>query len=186
VDSTGYVTVGSIWGGYGFTISNNNNATTPTCSPATTVTPLCNSAGCTPQFSGQIFGTIGACTLGTSTYQGYAAASWNVNQPRSGTTGGTWVVPSTGGITVTFSNPDNVSTRFQLQDPTGTTQWCSPVQSGVEIPWGAFVTNCWLGGTTQSQLPSGQAIGQAAFMVPQTILTGGMPYNICIQNMTIQ
>jgi hypothetical protein len=186
VDSTGYVTVGSTWGGYGFTFSNNNSPTTPTCSPATTVTPLCNTAGCTPVFTGQFFGTVGACTLGTSQYLGFAAAGWTVNQARGTTTSGTWTVPATGGITVTFTNPDAVSTRLQLTDPTGTIQWCSSVQSGVEIPWGAFVTNCWVGGTPQNPLVAGQAIGQGALEVIQTTLTGGTPYNICIQNMSIQ
>jgi hypothetical protein len=186
VDSTGYVTVGSTWGGYGFTFSNNNDPTTPMCSPATTVTPLCNTSGCSPAFNGQFFGTIGACTLGTSPYVGFAAASWYVNQPRAGTTAGTWTVPATGGVTVTFTNPDASATRFQLQDPDGTTQWCAVLQSGVEIPWGAFLTNCWTGGTPQNALLAGQAIGQAAVEVVQTSLTGGTPYDICIQNITIQ
>jgi hypothetical protein len=187
VDSTGYVTVGTTWGGYAFTVSNNNDPTTPSCNPATTVTPLCNDSGCTPQFTGEFFGVVGVCSLGTAQYQGFAFAGWSVNQARGSTTAGSWAVPGTGGITVTFSNPDATpGMRLQLQDPAGTTQWCSPLESGVQIPWQAFLTNCYPGGTPQNALPAGQLIGQAAVDVAQTTLTGGTPYNICIQNIVIQ
>jgi hypothetical protein len=186
VDSTGYVTVGSTWGGYGFTVSNNNDTVTPTCSPPTTITPLCNTAGCTPAFTGQFFGSVGVCSQGTSQYVGFALAAWNVNQAKGSTTAGTWTVPATGGVTVTFTNPDAAPVRFQVQDPNGTTQWCATLQSGVQIPWGALLTNCYPGGTPQNPLTAGQLIGQAGVIVPQSTLSGGTPYNICIQNITIQ
>jgi hypothetical protein len=148
---------------------------------------LCNTAGCTPTFTGEFFGTVGVCTLGTTQYEGFVLASWSVNQARGSTTVGTWAVPATGGVTVTFTNPDAAPiVRFQLQDPAGTTQWCAPLQSGVEIPWGSFLTNCYTGGTPQNPLPTGQLIGQAAVAVVQPTLSGGTPYNICIQNVTIQ
>jgi hypothetical protein len=187
VDTTGYVTVGTTWSGYGFTVSNNDIANTPACSPATTVTPLCNTAGCTPTFTGEFFGTVGVCTLGQAKYQGFVLAAWYVNQARGSSPVGTWTVPATGGITVTFINPDAAPVvRFQLQDPTGATQWCAPLESGVQIPWGAFLTQCWAGGQ-QNPLTAGQLIGQAAVVVVQpTLEGGGTPYDICIQNITIQ
>jgi hypothetical protein len=187
VDSTGYVTVGSTWGGYGFTVSNNNESPSPMCSPATTVTPLCNTAGCTPGFTGEFSGTVGVCTLGTSEYQGWAEASWNVKQARgSGTTAGSWNVPASGGITITFTNPDAATVRLNLLDSTGTTQWCADLHSGVEILWSSLVTNCWVGGTPQTPLTAGQAIGQASVEVTQTSLVSSQTYDICIQNITIQ
>ena len=178
--------MGSIWGGFGYTVSNNNDAVTPACNPATTVNPECTSTGCTSPFTGEFYGIIGVCSQGTSQYVGFAYEGWKVNQSRAGGTPGTWPVPASGGITLTFTNPDNVTTRLELQDPTGTTQWCSPVQTGVQIPWGSFVTNCYTGGSPQNQIPAGQLIGAADLVVVQSTLAGGQQYNICLQNITIQ
>ena len=62
---------------------------------------------------------------------------------------------------VKVANPDAAPVvRFQLQDPAGTTQWCAALESGVEIPWGALLTNCWSGGSPQIPLQAGQLIEQ--------------------------
>lgn len=192
LSSSGYLTVGAspnVWQGYAFTaVDTDVTTTTVTCTGgASTVSPVCTSAACTPALNGSFSGTLSAC----SDYATFAMFGWNLNQPMatSGAAppGAAWPVPATGGVTITFSNTDPSNTvRLQVQDNSGTAagRWCTTLTSGVEVPWTSLVTNCWTGGTPQTPLAAGTGIYQAAVEVVGTN-SATTPYNICVSNITL-
>jgi len=172
----GYLMAG-LWMGYGFT------ATDP---GAATITPDCTS-GCTPPFTGTDFCMTGKVT-GRTDYSGFAMLGWNVNQAAtSGSTMDTWMVPSSGGVTVTVvNNPPTVALRLQLQgtDPhSSTDRWCAPLVSGQQIKWSDFKTNCYTGGTPQNALTPGTAIQQGSVLVPG--LQTDLPFDVCLIDIQI-
>jgi len=176
VADNGFVTAGP-WTGAGFT------ATEPA---GATITPDCSSGTeCTPPFAGTEFCMKGTVP-GTPTYAGFAMLGWNVNQPM-GAMPDVWMVPASGGITVTVANaPPGPPLRVQLQgvdpkDPAG--RWCAPLASGKPILWTDFKTNCWTGGTPQTPLAAGTAIQQSSIMVPG--MTGDVPYDVCLIDITV-
>jgi len=172
------VTVGTQWSGDGFTADDQSGASPDkTCTPATgsTITPTCSTTGCTPALTGEFSGTVAPCT----DYAGFAMLGWNV----AATATGTWSIPATGGVTITFTNTNSAATvRFQVQDATGD-QWCAPLTSGVEIPWSSLKTKCW--GTAGTALTAGTAIQQAMVEVVGNATTA-VPYDICVQSVAIQ
>jgi len=172
----GYLMAGP-WMGYGFT------ATDP---GAATITPDCTS-GCTPPFSGTDFCMMGKVT-GRTDYSGFAMLGWNVNQAAtSGAAMDTWMVPSSGGVTVTVvNNPPTVALRLQLQgtDPhSSTDRWCAPLVSGQQIKWTDFKTNCYTGGNPQNALTPGTAIQQGSVLVPG--LQTDLPFDVCLIDIQI-
>ncbi len=170
----GFVAAGP-WAGYGFT------ATDP---GAATIVPDCSSGSCVPPFTGASFCMKGTVT-GRTDYTGFAMLGWNVAQADGGTAG-TWPVPSSGGITVTVSNPGKTDLRLQLQgtDPhSGTDRWCVDLTSGQMTPWTSFVTNCWVGGTPQTPLTAGTPIQQASILVPG--LQTDLLFDLCLVDIQI-
>ena len=167
----GYVTAGS-WAGYGFT------ATDP---GAATIVPDCaGAAGCVPPFVGFDLCMHGTVT-GRADYTGFAMLGWNVNQPPTpGAAAGTWVVPDTGGITVSvLDNPSSTALRVQLQGTNphvSTDRWCAPLVSGQMIPWSAFRTECWQ--TGGAALTPGTPIQQGSIIVPG--LPADLPFDVCL------
>jgi len=93
-------------------------------------------------------------------YSGVAIWGWTLNQgPKAMPTDpdppiGT-ITPTLPGVTVNVTAPAAATAelRVQIQAPDGTF-WCAPlpVKDGTNhyIPWGDFVTNCWVGGTPQT------------------------------------
>ena len=172
--TNGFVSAGP-WAGYGFT------ATDP---GAATIVPDCSSGSCVPPFTGASFCMQGTVT-GRTDYTGFAMLGWNVAQADGGTAG-TWPVPSSGGITVTVSNPGMTDLRLQLQgtDPhSGADRWCVDLTSGQMTPWTSFVTNCWTGGTPQTPLTAGTPIQQAAILVPG--LLTDLRFDLCLVDIQI-
>jgi hypothetical protein len=105
---------------------------------------------------------------------------WNVN----GATG-TWPLPSSGGITVTFTNPTSAPTRIQVQDASGNA-YCAPLTSGTAVPWSSFESKCW---TTldagAAPIPAGTLIQQAMVEVVGNATTA-VKYDICVESISIQ
>jgi hypothetical protein len=136
---------------------------------------------------GKFSGTLNAC----DDYKTYAGLGWNLSQPRTATSANpqmsAWAVPASGGITITFENPDNAPAWVQVQDATNTAagRWCAPLTSGVEVPWASLMTNCWTGGAPQSALLPGAEVVQAMVYVTGTYPTT-TPFNICLENIAIQ
>jgi hypothetical protein len=108
---------------------------------------------------------------------------WNLAQNVDGTTAGTRSAPASGSVTVTFTNPDNAEVRLVI-GATGVS-WCSPVTSGVPVPWSAFVTNCWVGGSPQEPVAPGAGIQDLTLTVVGTNSTS-VPFDICLQDITLQ
>ena len=103
--------------------------------------------------------------------------------PRIGGSPATWLVPASGGITFTFTNPNDAPLSLALIDPGGD-QWCvRPVKSGVEIPWSSLTRNCWASGG--AALAPGQAIQEVEFSVYGGNTTA-TAFNICIENIAMQ
>jgi hypothetical protein len=118
-------------------------------------------------------------------------AGWNVAQAQATSatspTAGTWAVAGTG-VTITFTNPQNAPVRFQVQGPapaSASTRWCATVTSGVPLTWASLTTNCWTGGSPQTPLAVGTPIQQAMIEVYGSN-TKATPYDICIQDVTLQ
>jgi hypothetical protein len=177
VATDGWITTGP-WSGAGFT------ATDP---GAATITPECaNDMGCMPPYTGNTFCMQGTVT-GRADYTGFAMLGWNVNQAPGGDPM-TWPVPDTGGVLVTVVNkPASTALRVQLQgtDPhSGADRWCAPLVSGKLIPWSAFKTNCWAGGTPQDPLTLGTMIQQGSVIVPG--LTRDLPFDVCVTDIQVQ
>lgn len=180
LDSTGYLTVGKSWAGWAFTGTNSTGATIDTtCTGTSTVSPACLPTGCTPTFSGWMTGTVAAC----SDSGGYAQIGWNLAQKVIAPHGevGLWPVPASGGVTVTFTNPDNAT--VQLTVGTNSTFWCAPVTSGVEVPWSAFVTNCWPGGMPRYPIVPGSGVQNMSLTVTGSDVP--VPFDICLEDITI-
>jgi hypothetical protein len=174
VVTSGFVAAGP-WAGYGFTATDPGFAT---------IVPDCSCGSCVPPFTGASFCMHGTVT-GRTDYSGFAMLGWNVAQADGGTAG-TWPVPSSGGITVTVSNPGKTDLRLQLQgtDPhSGADRWCVDLTSGQMTPWTSFVTNCWTGGTPQTPLTAGTPIQQAAILVPG--LLTDLPFDLCLVDIQI-
>lgn len=179
VFNNGAVTVGTTWQGYGYVTVNGSDSN---CTSQSTVTPTCGSSGCTPALDGEFSGTVAAC----SDYGGDAWEGWNTTPPPpqdGGAAATSWPVPDAGGITVTFSNPDNAPTRLVVWDENFAQSWCAPLTSGVEIPWSSVVTDCYAS-PAGSPIPPGTNIAEAAVYVP-----GGnsavTPFDICVENIQV-
>jgi hypothetical protein len=117
---------------------------------------------------------------------------WNVAQAKStGATvsnAGTWAIPASGSVTVTFTNIDSVNVRIALEDSTSAHFWCvDDIKSGVAVPWSTFQTQFWTAGVlaTGSPIVPGTAIARAFVQVPATG-TQATPFNVCVTNITIQ
>jgi hypothetical protein len=175
----GYV-VAEPWKGYGFT------ATDP---GAATITPDCTGgAACTPPFAGAAFCMKGTVT-GKADFSGFAMLGWNVNQDNNAEAGtpADWLVPASGGLTITVANPGKTQLRVQLQgaDPhSAADRWCATLTSGKQILWTSFKTNCWTGGTPQTPLAAGTVIQQAAITVPGT--QKDLPFDVCLVDIKIE
>jgi hypothetical protein len=154
VDSTGYVTApgGSCWQGYASTSAGEN----------TTVSPS-SFASCGSPCSLCFSGTVGA----TEDFSGLAYLGFSMAQlaDRSVKGNGTALIGSS--ITVDVSNPLGVPLRVQLSGNSSTRKWCKDIsgQTGtIEIPFGAFVTECWDGG---EHLPiTTESINAISLVVP--------------------
>jgi hypothetical protein len=182
VDTTSKVAVDGIvtagpWTGAAFTATENG-----------TVSPDCSSGtACAPPFAGSNMCMEGKVT-GMADYSGFAMLGWNVNQPMGAGNPATWMVPATGGLTVTAADiPSSVALRVQLQgtDPhDAADRWCAQLVPGKQIAWTDFKTNCWTGGKPQTPLAAGTMIQQAAVTVPG--LTIDLPFKVCLVDIQIQ
>jgi hypothetical protein len=129
-----------------------------------------------------MLGTVAAC----SDDGGFALLGWNVNQALGSKIVGTWLVPSSGGIGVIFSNPDGVDVRLQVVDSTGISRCVDGVASGVLVPWTSFVVGCWVGGGSTNPLVGGQTeITQAGLSIPGASTTP-TSFKISVTNVVIQ
>jgi|GEM_PF-6415675 len=176
VVTNGYLTAGP-WAGSGFT------ATDP---GAATIIPDCSGGGCNPAFAGNDFCMHGTVT-GRTDFTGFAMLGWNLSQSPGGPPG-TWAVPDGGGVTVAVTNvPPSVALRVQLQgiNPHDSSdRWCAALTSGRMIPWSAFKTNCWAGGTPQSSLAPGTPLQQGSVIVPG--LQADLPFDVCLVDLQLQ
>jgi hypothetical protein len=108
---------------------------------------------------------------------------WQVNQPEDGGAMGGWPMPAAGGITLTFTNPDEAPTRLWLFDA-NRNGWCAPLVSGVEVLWSTFVTECWPGGT-QTPIDMGHLIQSVGLSVIGNDWQA-TPFDICLENITLE
>jgi hypothetical protein len=158
------------WLGYVFTIVDTLGST---------VSPLCDTTGCTPTWGAQ------ACAMGTvaknASSGSFAGLAFHANDPMGGPRG-TWT--STGaGIYISVSNPPALA-RLQLQEQVASddTRYCAPLPAGGTglIPFSAFKTFCWGDATHPSKA---FAIGTKVHEVTVTIpgnSTADVPFNFCL------
>jgi len=146
----------------------------------TTVSPVCDSNGCTPAWGSQacLQGTV-AKDAASATFVGLA---FHNDNPMSGGTG-TWSVSGTG-IYVALSTPPAFA-RVQLQEPNTNSndqRYCAPVPpsgAGV-IPFSSFKTYCWGDVAHPSKpLALGTAIHETAIVVPGNS-SADVPFAFCL------
>jgi hypothetical protein len=140
--------------------------------------------------NGEFAGVVsGGCT----DHGAFALLGWNVNQPPPTSTAslgapGTWTVPSSGGITITFTSTAPAgSLRVQLQEAgtnlTSLQRYCAPITSGALVPWSAITTECWGGAGTTQTAATGVEIQQAMLEVFQQ--TTPTTFDVCIENIVV-
>jgi hypothetical protein len=174
--NNGYVTT-SEFAGYAYTFATQSAAFG---SNPVTVSPTCDTSGCTPAFSSNrvcATGVVGAA----SDFASLAGITFNVNQPSANDRYTSLFTTSLGsyGLMVDYTNTAGSPLRVQLND----SAWISycyelPPASGTSyIPWTYFNTACWNGSGT-SYSPSVPIVG-IQMMVPGSD-TVDVPFDFCL------
>src|SRR6188768_2560239 len=170
----GFFTAGYLsrapWMGYVFTIVD---------SVGSTVSPLCDTTGCTPAWGTQ------ACAKGkvvmNASSSGFAGLAFHANDPMSGTRG-TWTSTGTG-IYVSISNPPALA-RLQLQEEVASddTRYCAKIPAGGTglIPFTDFKTFCWGDAAHPSKaFVVGTAVSEVTVNIPGN-QTMDVPFDFCL------
>lgn len=158
------------WMGYVFTIVD---------AVGSTVSPLCDTVGCTPAWGTQ------ACASGTvaknAMSSGFAGLAFHANDPVGGPRG-TWTSTGTG-IYVSVSTPPALA-RLQLQEEVASddTRYCAPLPAGGTglIPFTDFKTYCW-GDTAHPSkaFAIGTQVHEVTVNIPGNS-TADVPFNFCL------
>jgi hypothetical protein len=143
-----YCNVGA--GGYAFAYSDSQNMPPQSPGPSTatleTNGTLCIS-GDVGQIANMDFTDDWGCGIGV-----------NLNQTQGTNTPKNTYTPTGTGVTVTTSAVPSCTTARVIVDQSGT-DYCAPLTSGTEIPWGSFNTMCWTNsGAFLSGPPSSESL----------------------------
>jgi hypothetical protein len=130
-------------------------------------------------------GTVGAST----TYNSWANAGFNVNQPQaggSGSTGSLALVGST--LSISYVNHAGSTLEMQLWDSVGSSYWCYYLPASTSattktIPLSSLNTKCWDGSGTS--FVSGTSITMVQLIVPGSATTP-TPFDYCFLGLTVQ
>jgi hypothetical protein len=169
----GFFTAGYLsrapWMGYVFTIAD---------SVGSTVSPLCDTTGCTPAWGTQ------ACAKGkvvmNATSSGFAGLAFHANEPTSGTRS-TWTSTGTG-IYINIANMPALA-RLQLQEEVSSddTRYCAKIPAGGGlIPFSEFKTFCWGDPAHPSKaFVVGTAVNEVTINIPGN-QTADVPFDFCL------
>jgi hypothetical protein len=162
----GYITAGT-WKGYAWTAKGGSATIMPADFSAVTDFPLCA--------SGQL----------EASNSNVAMLGWNLNQGKEAGDPALTIEPELEGIKVEITNPGGSELRLQIQGPNGADdeddRWCAIIPgSGGFIPFDAFNTECWAGGTGTNY--AGQPIVAAIVLVPGKA-TGVTAFDFCVNSL---
>ncbi|RYZ03352.1 MAG: hypothetical protein EOO73_28235 [Myxococcales bacterium] len=158
------------WQGYVFTIAD---------ALGSTVSPVCDTAGCTPAWGAQpcAKGTVAKNAMSAS----FAGLAFHAIDPMGGPRG-VWLAAGTG-IYVSVTTPP-ASARLQLQQKMASndTRYCAPLPAGGTglIPFADFKTYCW-GDVAHPSKPftAGTDVHEVTVVVPGSS-TADQPFDFCL------